>query len=322
MLQLQQTAGNQAVQQLLSTGVIQRKMSTQNTVAELNLSKSPDETLIRPGSSGQPLDEQTRDFMESRFGRDFSAVQIHADEKAAASARILDADAYTTGRDIYFASGKYAPTSSEGRHLIAHELTHTLQQREASGALARASEHRSGVVIGREDDPLEREAEQTAEQVIAGANAHSALSSQFTAKNLVQARPAQGPIQRKSNEKPIYVPYQIHVNKPMTRQEFQAAAMRQIFGGMLKSVQWLNVKDSYVPENSPYTVQVDIRVLKQQRGEIRKERGISVGQEGGVIGEEERAKTFHAEPESEEKSALMKEIDRRYFEAIGEPTET
>ena len=79
-------------------------------------------------SPGQPLDVETRAFMEPRFGRDFSNVRIHSDSRAADSAQAVDALAYTVGRDVVFDAGQYQPTTSEGRSLIAHELTHTIQQ--------------------------------------------------------------------------------------------------------------------------------------------------------------------------------------------------
>ena len=76
---------------------------------------------------GQPLDFDTRDFMESRFGHDFSQVRVHTDAKAAESAMAVNALAYTVKQDIVF--GKtYAPKTVEGQMLLAHELTHTLQQ--------------------------------------------------------------------------------------------------------------------------------------------------------------------------------------------------
>jgi hypothetical protein len=81
-----------------------------------------------PHDAGQPLAPGARDFMESRFGQDFSPVRVHADAAAATSARHLQAHAYTVGRDIYFNSGQYAPESFEGRKLLAHELTHVVQQ--------------------------------------------------------------------------------------------------------------------------------------------------------------------------------------------------
>src|SRR5438874_13173701 len=75
-------------------------------------------------SSSQPLDSDTRDFMEPRFGHDFSQVRVHADERAAESAQAVDALAYTVGRDVVFGEGQYAPETGEGKRLLAHELTH------------------------------------------------------------------------------------------------------------------------------------------------------------------------------------------------------
>ncbi len=79
-------------------------------------------------STGQPLDQGVRRFMESRFGHDFSQVRVHADVKAAESAQALDALAYTIGRNIVFAAGQYAPGTTTGRNLLAHELVHIVQQ--------------------------------------------------------------------------------------------------------------------------------------------------------------------------------------------------
>lgn len=126
-------------------------------------------------------------------------------------------------------------------------------------------------------------------------------------------------VQRK-DDKTTYVPYRVRVTEPMTPEEFKAAASRQIFGAELSGLVWHNLKDSYVPASSPYIVQVDVRLLKQQRGQASRERGISVEPGGGVAGAAERAKEFQAAPGSAEKAALMQEIDRRYFEAIGDPT--
>lgn len=81
---------------------------------------------------GQQLDGNTRAFMESRFGRDFGSVRIHADAGAAASADALHARAYTVGQDVVFAAREFAPATDRGRELIAHELAHTVQQRGAS----------------------------------------------------------------------------------------------------------------------------------------------------------------------------------------------
>jgi hypothetical protein len=85
-------------------------------------------------SPGQPLEQITRVFMEQRFGHDFSRVRVHADQRAAHSARVLNARAYTVGRDVVFGGGQYQVHSKEGRKLIAHELTHVAQQRPAGAA--------------------------------------------------------------------------------------------------------------------------------------------------------------------------------------------
>jgi outer membrane protein OmpA-like peptidoglycan-associated protein len=79
-------------------------------------------------SQGRPLDGATRALLEPRFGHDFRHVRIHTGEHAAESARQMDAAAYTTGRHIVFGHGQYAPGSSAGRRLLAHELAHTIQQ--------------------------------------------------------------------------------------------------------------------------------------------------------------------------------------------------
>jgi hypothetical protein len=87
-------------------------------------------------SPGQPLDRATRDYFESRFGSDLGTVRVHTDARAAQSAYALQASAYTVGRDVVFGRGQYAPTTMPGRHLLAHELTHVLQQ-SAAGAQPR-----------------------------------------------------------------------------------------------------------------------------------------------------------------------------------------
>jgi len=85
-------------------------------------------------SSGEPLDDATRAFMEPRFGRDFGDVRVHTGATASKSARAIGAAAYTVGRNIVFAPGYLAPATTGGRQLIAHELTHTVQQ--GAGALS------------------------------------------------------------------------------------------------------------------------------------------------------------------------------------------
>ncbi len=79
-------------------------------------------------SSGEPLDPAVRAFMEPRFGHDFSRVRVHQDDQAAESARAIQAAAYTIGQDLVFGAGEYQKGTSDGRKLLAHELTHVVQQ--------------------------------------------------------------------------------------------------------------------------------------------------------------------------------------------------
>lgn len=85
---------------------------------------------IRGG--GQPLPAATRAFMEPRFGHDFRQVRVHTDDRAAETARAVKALAYTVGRDVVFGTGQYAPETATGKRLLAHELTHVVQQGNAS----------------------------------------------------------------------------------------------------------------------------------------------------------------------------------------------
>lgn len=98
------------------------------------------------GGSGQPLDSSTRAFMEPRFGHDFGNVRVHFDARAAASARSVNALAYTVGHDIVFRDGAFAPADPSGRSLLAHELAHVVQQSDtltARGQLQRQPDETS-----------------------------------------------------------------------------------------------------------------------------------------------------------------------------------
>ena len=105
-------------------GKLQRKPPSQVT-ATGNAPAIVEHALRAPGQS---LSAETRAFMEPRFGESFSSVRIHTDRLAAESATAVGALAYTVGSDIVFNVGRYAPSSVQGRNLIAHELVHVLQQ--------------------------------------------------------------------------------------------------------------------------------------------------------------------------------------------------
>ena len=111
-------------------------------------------------SPGQPLDPAIRNFMEPRFGHSFGDVRVHTDNRAAQSAAAVNALAYTVGQDVVFGAGQYSAATTAGRQLIAHELTHTIQQQGMAGG--------NGLAIDTPDSAYEKEAQQTASRVLAG----------------------------------------------------------------------------------------------------------------------------------------------------------
>lgn len=155
ILELQKTSGNQAVSRLI-------REAAQGT-PEIGASRA----VENPGS-GQLIDSNIRSRMESRFGEDFSDVRVHTDSAADKSAQELRANAYTKGKNVVFASGKYQPETAEGQERLAHELTHVLQQRRRG--IGRESDNDR---LSSPHDASEREAEVVARGVMRGQHAPS-----------------------------------------------------------------------------------------------------------------------------------------------------
>lgn len=108
-----------------STGDVQKK---ENPGSSNEASPSIENKINASKGSGNPLDNSTRSEMESGFGNDFSGVRVHTGNEAQQMNKDLNAQAFTHGQDIYFDEGKYNPETTSGKHLLAHELTHTVQQ--------------------------------------------------------------------------------------------------------------------------------------------------------------------------------------------------
>jgi hypothetical protein len=135
-------------------------------------------------SSGQPLDPATRTFMEARFGHDFKDVRVHTDAQANESARAINALAYSTGPQVVFGAGQFAPDTFSGRKLIAHELTHVIQQ---------SGNHRtdSDLEIASSETIQEREADATSERVLAhGSSKVSRIGGNMVQRDLATPDPA------------------------------------------------------------------------------------------------------------------------------------
>jgi predicted chitinase len=146
--------------------VLQRALSDARSVetGEVFGSDRVNEALDSPGQS---LDVSTRAEMESRFGHDFGDVRVHADATAANAARAVNALAYTLGKDIVFRTGAYEPHTQAGKRLLAHELTHVVQQSDAEGMTTRRFAN-AALTLSRPTDRAEQEASRGAEAIMRG----------------------------------------------------------------------------------------------------------------------------------------------------------
>lgn len=147
---LQQTVGNTAVQRVLAQRAATGPAEVDDeTAAAINSSRG----------SGQALENNIAQRAGQTMGHDFSDVTVHTDSSADQLSRQLGAKAFTTGSDIYFREGAYDPASSEGQHLIAHELTHVVQQGSAAPVQAK-------MTVNDPNDKFEAEADNVANMVM------------------------------------------------------------------------------------------------------------------------------------------------------------
>jgi hypothetical protein len=167
VLSMQRLAGNAAVVQMLSES---------DLATELEESSQPDQSPVLDvvgRGGGEPLDKGTRLSMERALDTDLSDVRIHQDAAAGASAAAVNAHAYTVGNEVVFQSGKYEPETTEGRRMLAHELTHVVQQR--SGPVEGTATG-DGIAVSDPDDRFERAAEASADRIVGAASASGAAA--------------------------------------------------------------------------------------------------------------------------------------------------
>lgn len=153
------------VDALNSTDVLglQRTAGNSGVSAMLEDERSPVHDVIASG--GRPLDPDLRADMEGRLGADFSDVRVHDDSAAHESATSVNAHAYTVGSNVVFQRDKYDPTSSDGKVMLAHELTHVMQQRNGPVDGTTAA---GGIQVSDPSDRFEREAASNAERAMSG----------------------------------------------------------------------------------------------------------------------------------------------------------
>lgn len=149
VLQLHPTIGNRAVLRLVESNILQAKarIDQEELVQARPAGPVGQSSKVTPDietrvnalrGAGQPLPESVRAFFEPRFGYDFSDVRIHTDPLAAESAVAVNARSYTVGHDVVFDAGQYAPGTEAGKRLLAHELSHVMQQNSFQTSLLSA----------------------------------------------------------------------------------------------------------------------------------------------------------------------------------------
>jgi hypothetical protein len=140
----------------------QRAIGNVGVAGVMEEERSPVLDVMGSGG-GAPLDKETRTDMESRLGHDFGDVRVHTDSKAHDSARAVNAHAYTVGSNIVFQRDKYDPSSADGRTMLAHELTHVVQQRNGP---VDGTPTGGGIQVSDPSDRFEREAVSNAERAM------------------------------------------------------------------------------------------------------------------------------------------------------------
>ena len=140
---------------------LQRAAGNSSAAALIEEDRSPVHDVVSSG--GAPLPGELRADMESRFGQDFGDVRVHHDGAAHDSAKSVNAQAYTVGSNIVFQRDKYDPASEDGKHMIAHELTHVVQQRNGP---VDGTDAGGGVKISDPSDRFERDAVANADRLM------------------------------------------------------------------------------------------------------------------------------------------------------------
>ena len=164
--QMMQAAATGRSDVLDSAGILglQRAVGNSGVGAMLEEERSPVHDVVNSGG-GSPLTPDVKEEMQGRLGHDFSDVRVHNDSRAHESAQSVNAHAYPVGSNVVFQRDKYDPGSAEGKTMLAHELTHVIQQR--SGPVD-GSDSGGGIKVSDPSDRFEREASANAEKVMSG----------------------------------------------------------------------------------------------------------------------------------------------------------
>lgn len=216
---LQHQVGNRAVQRLIAQRQAGPAETDEATTDEINQMRG----------SGQSLDGNVQREMGTKMGADFSGVNVHTSPQADNLNQRLGARAFTTGQDIFFRQGEYSPGSEGGKELLAHELTHVVQQRQGAD-----QEPAAKMVVNPPDDIYERQADQVAKQVTGPAT----VQTQPEEEELVQGKRLQRQeeeeelmqgkfLQRQEEEEELAMPKLIQREEMPREEELQAKLLQR-----------------------------------------------------------------------------------------------
>ncbi len=152
---------------------LQKNAVQQNDLPDHSIERVPSRIIEAPRTSGNPLNSETRHFMEQRFAHDFSKVRVHTDEQSQRSASTLNARAFTIGNNIVFGSGEYIPGTERGKSLIAHELAHVIQQHSVPVSVQKK------LKISSPTDSAEQAADAAAHMAMDSSNLYSSTALQI-----------------------------------------------------------------------------------------------------------------------------------------------
>jgi hypothetical protein len=286
LLHLQRRYGNRHVQRVVA---LARQAVGQAEGGALD--PEVESSIQRARGGGQALDGATREHMESAFGTDFGGVRIHTGGEADRLNQAVSARAFTTGSDVFFRQGEYSPGSSSGRELLAHELTHVVQQGGSASLQAK-------LTLGPVDDPAEREADEVARSVV-----------QRSAASAAQQRGAGGVLRRKPAAE-ARKEYKIRIPRGITtsRQLLRYVEVR-IFGRVVHLAWDLSKSEAAreparnVGKTLPFRPTLEALEL--------------YGVSPAAPGETAEAEAAYKGLDPAEKEAINTEIDQRYYESMG-----
>jgi hypothetical protein len=204
-----EVSGLASLQQLVGNRAVQRLLAQRSSDSPTELDDETAGRINRERGGGQPLDTALQKQTSAAMGHDFSGVRVHTSPEADDLSRQLGAKAFTTGQDIFFREGAYDPHSSGGQELLAHELTHAVQQ--SSGAVGGGGR----MTVNPPGDVYEHEADAVA-KTVAGAGAGAEVQRQVVPEEEEEEEPVQTQIEEEEEE-PIQM-------QPMEEEEEEVMA--------------------------------------------------------------------------------------------------